>query len=321
MKSQKGFIQIPILITIIVGALIIGASYVGVKRYQDYRLGLIKKEQLALIIQQEKDSGVEKLRQEIEIFKEQKPQIITQEIIKEIPSFNVNNVKPETLQEEIPTPSLIKTQNQAPNITEIVGHWRFFTAKVENLTTSESGSGLVVKSSDGNFKILTNKHVVENGTAFNIKLPENPIDNILRSNIKYIAHGSADFATISLGNSNEYLKNLIAEGSYRGICSENQKPILGDEIVILGYPMVAGSHTDVTVTKGIISGFEGIYFITDAKINPGNSGGIAINIKNNCYFGIPTYTVTPEYNPAHSPEAVTEALGRILDIWKVMGQF
>ena len=40
MKSQKGFIQIPILIAVITGILIIGGtSYIGVKRYQDYRWG------------------------------------------------------------------------------------------------------------------------------------------------------------------------------------------------------------------------------------------------------------------------------------------
>ncbi len=327
MKNQKGFIQIPFLITIVVGILVIsGISYIGVKQYKNYQLENTGDAELTQNIQQQNSSEeIKELRRELEKFKNQKAQaitVVTQENNKEAKPQNTN-IESETIQEKNTESYLsqIQVQNKTPSISEIVGHWRFFTAKVENLSTSGSGSGLIIKSSDGSFKVLTNKHVVEKGTVFNIKLPGNPMDNILRSSIKYITPGSADFATISLGDSNEYLKNLIAGEAYYGICTENQKPALGDEIVILGYPTIAGSQIDVTVTKGIISGFEGIYFITDAKINPGNSGGVAINIRNNCYFGIPTYIVTSEYNPAHNPEAVTEALGRVLDIWKVVGQF
>lgn len=317
MKNLKGFIQIPhlALTAVIISAFIIGGvGYFGVKQYQNYQIEKVEKERLAQEAQQQKNKNpdVEELKKEIEALKNQKPQVITQTITKEIPS---SNVKPETSQEKITTPTYIQNQiqnhNQTPGITEIAGHWRFFTAKVEDVDGSGLGSGFIIKSSDGTFKVLTNKHVVEDRGVFNIRLPGNPIDNILQSGAVY--RGSEDFATISFGNSNEYLKNLISGDPYKGICPENQKPILGDEILILGYPGV-GSQTDITITKGIISGFEGNYFITDAKVNPGNSGGVAIYIKNNCYFGIPTYKIYRE-------NFGVEALARILDIWKVMGQF
>ncbi|MCG2690412.1 hypothetical protein L6252_04030 [Candidatus Parcubacteria bacterium] len=80
-------------------------------------------------------------------------------------------------------------------------------------------------------------------------------------------------------------------------------PDSGDEIIILGYPAI-GDEYDVTVTRGIISGTDDGYYITDAKIDHGNSGGAAILLKNNCLFGIPTAAVTGEI----------ESLGRILPI-------
>ena len=48
MKIQKGFIQIPILIAIIVGGSVLsGAGYVGVKQYQNYQVEKMKKEKEA----------------------------------------------------------------------------------------------------------------------------------------------------------------------------------------------------------------------------------------------------------------------------------
>lgn len=45
MKEQKGFIQIPLLIAIIAGILVIGgASYFGVKKYQNYQAEKTEKE-------------------------------------------------------------------------------------------------------------------------------------------------------------------------------------------------------------------------------------------------------------------------------------
>jgi len=70
----------------------------------------------------------------------------------------------------------------------------------------------------------------------------------------------------------------------------------------LGYPTV-GSRQDITATEGIISGFDGNYFITSAKVEEGNSGGIAVSVKEDCYLGIPTYAEIGN----------VESLARILD--------
>nr|MDQ3014484.1 hypothetical protein [bacterium] len=63
------------------------------------------------------------------------------------------------------------------------------------------------------------------------------------------------------------------------------------------------SRVDVTATEGIISGYEGNYYITSAKIEQGNSGGAAISLRDNCFLGIPTLTLVGK----------VESLGRILD--------
>lgn len=304
-KNYGGFIQMPLLTAIIASVLIVsGAGYFGITQYQSYQAEKLQQE---IVVENEQAinttelSEIEKLRQEVEALKNKEPQTLTQTIIKEVPAPSAGS----EISKNTGT-QLTYVQNQTPNITEIVGNWRFFTAKVEHSDGLSWGSGFITKSSDGTFKILTNRHVIEGETIFIIRLP----GNLIPFHSGVVSLGAGDFATISLGNSDEYLKNLIAGNAYSGICPDGQKPVLGDEIVVLGYPAV-GSRNDVTVTRGIISGFDRNYFISDAKLNHGNSGGLAISVKNNCYFGIPTKT----------DDTDIEALGRILDIWKVMGQF
>lgn len=71
MKNQRGFIQIPLLVAIIAGVLVFGGGYLAVKQYQNYQAEKIEKEKIARETQQQKDSGVEKLKQEVEALKKQ----------------------------------------------------------------------------------------------------------------------------------------------------------------------------------------------------------------------------------------------------------
>ena len=70
----------------------------------------------------------------------------------------------------------------------------------------------------------------------------------------------------------------------------------------MGYPSI-GSQTDITATEGIISGYDGNYYVTSAKVERGNSGGAAVALKDNCYLGIPTFVQVGDI----------ESLARILD--------
>ncbi|MDE1946952.1 MAG: hypothetical protein KGI23_03725 [Patescibacteria group bacterium] len=91
------------------------------------------------------------------------------------------------------------------------------------------------------------------------------------------------------------------------VCSATENS--GDPILVLGYPVYGPQANfldsrpiEPTVTEGIISGKDGIYYTTSAKIDHGNSGGLAIDENNDCYFGIPTWNESGSF----------ESLGRIL---------
>jgi hypothetical protein len=101
------------------------------------------------------------------------------------------------------------------------------------------------------------------------------------------------------------LENRAKSGAYA--CKN--KLNIGERIIVVGYPSygakiesIYNSAVEPTITEGIISGKDGIYYTTSAKIEHGNSGGLAIDVENNCYAGIPTWNTSGEF----------ESLGRIL---------
>ena len=86
---------------------------------------------------------------------------------------------------------------------------------------------------------------------------------------------------------------------------------LGQPLSFIGYPNGGGSGSKVSVslTRGIVSGFEqganGFLIKTDAVLTPGNSGGAAIN----AYYelvGLPTFTVGEKNSPMGFIRPVSE---------------
>ena len=73
-------------------------------------------------------------------------------------------------------------------------------------------------------------------------------------------------------------------------CKKDRTIEIGEKLFVIGYPAVGGFN--ITVTEGIVSGFEGPYIKTSAKIEQGNSGGLAILEKDGCLLGIPTLAVS-----------------------------
>lgn len=163
----------------------------------------------------------------------------------------------------------------------------------------KSGSGFLLSAGE----VVTNRHVVTEeeitARACTITLPEGGSVVADRAEITY---GEEDIAYMGVRNPTTQMK--IAGKTRAQVCSRDAA--VGDEVVLLGYPSI-GAKTDVTATDGIISGFEGMYYITSAKLDRGNSGGAAIHAKNDCYLGIPTFVVAGRL----------ESLGRILDFRKV----
>lgn len=291
MNSQKGFIKLPILIIIIASILILGVGgYFGVKQYKNYQFQKAEKERLAYETQRQKDLEVQKLKEEVEKLKSQKPQTITK-VIKET----------------------ITENGSTYDLSSIIQQWSPYIAYLEctfeYLDQVTAGSGLYVPLDGGIDRwVITNKHVVAKeigGKTFganfcNIKLPS--MESIKAPNSWIRTIKTQDVGALIFERGVTFGGNLTSEPPI--LCDKT--PSIGDSVVILGYPSI-GSSQGITATEGIISGYEGDYFITSAKIEHGNSGGVAILPKYNCYVGIPTAAVAGEI----------ESLGLILDINKV----
>lgn len=308
MKNQKGFIQTPILIAIIVGIFAVGGGgYFGIKQYQNSQIEKVEqKKQLELSqkadeeqrqkLQRLLDSQsmeLEKQKSAIEELKNKKPETITQTIIKEAPAQKTENDLPTII-------------NQWKNsIAEITCEWQYANGVAY---TKAKGSGYIISSGGLGDKVLTNRHVVLddslNGSEYTpawcgIKVYGTGEMKVYAQDNPFSAPSSGvDWASIKLtkgvlGNENPF-KNLPT----LNFCRQAD---IGDKVVILGYPSI-GTAGGITATEGILSGIENEYYITSAKIDHGNSGGVALLIKGNCYLGI----------PSAANVGTVESLGRIL---------
>ena len=169
------------------------------------------------------------------------------------------------------------------------------------------GSGTALFTNGVN--ILTNKHVLINGESYpdscKIKFTADGTIYIIDRNDFTIPINDNDFGLITIKNPKFNLAKLVNLPA--PICAN--KASIGDPIVILGYPNI-GSQVDITATEGIISGYDGKFYITSAKVEQGNSGGAAVLIKENCFLGIPTLAKV----------GAVESLARIFDIRVILSQ-
>lgn len=190
----------------------------------------------------------------------------------------------------------------AGDISRIIAEWSPRVARLtctfsdgENGTSTGRGSAVATfLGSVPHF--LTNKHVVTDD------------DPLVNCTAKLLSGQDitvpADAVTVSEKVDVGYVR---ASGTTLGdittpVKTCSAKPAIGDAVIILGYPRVGGSG--ITATEGIISGFDGEYYVTSAKIEQGNSGGAAVHVKSDCLLGMPTLVVAGRI----------EALARILPI-------
>ena len=243
------------------------------------------------IAQNPQQDQIDALKKEIDDLKNQKPQIITKEVQK--PSTQTNTV------------SVI--EQWRPRVAYIDCSWYGQSGLIEEA----SGSGVLgPKTADGGFFILTNKHVVANAkgnpaTTCSIKFPDIREAYTITADLQKMTmeeisfDPNYDYGNILIKRPTQEIISL-ANSKYT-VCTGKAK--VGEQVLVLGYPGI-GSSNDITVTEGIISGYEGGYYITSAKVEHGNSGGAAILVKNSCYLGIPSYAYSGE----------VESLARILDL-------
>lgn len=304
-KAKKVF-SLRLIIAVGVIILLFAGIYFAYAQFKSYQAKQAEKERQAQELIESQQKTLEETQQRLEALENKEPQVI----VKEVP-----------ITREVPTQ---ENQTEKENdLSSIIKQWQPLVAYIEcnfyytngEWYLTQSGSGVLEKTTPSSKLaetiILTNLHVVTDQMRYRpvnctVKFPNNP--SIFVDNSSYDAVYSAtglenDWAIINLRNPPAYIKNLTHS---LDMCERSEVSI-GDEMVILGYPAI-GSKTDITATEGIISGYDGDYYITSAKIDRGNSGGAAILLKNNCYLGIPTFAKVGDI----------ESLGRILDMNKML---
>jgi len=317
---MKTLFKLKTISLIIVGLLFIaGISFFGFNYYKDYQIQQSEEEKLIQeneklrlekeqeIKQNEQNLEIEKLKKEMEELKNKPPQIIIKETQPEKPQIIIKEV-PSEEPKVVDLPSIIKEWR--PRVAHISCEWRY--SDMIKTYLKKAGSGLALKTDEDGIIILTNAHVITDEGRYspwicNIKLPED--NNIFSASYGTGAFKTSyydlDWGTIKISQPDEYITGLTSP-SVR-YCTT--KASIGDSVVILGYPAI-GSQVDITATEGIVSGYDGDYYITSAKVEQGNSGGVAILPKRNCYLGIPSFAEV----------GGIESLARILDANAFVGK-
>lgn len=302
-KKQKGFMQIPILIAIIISVLIIG-GYIGIKLYKNYRETRIEEEKTRILAESQR-KALEEATTEIEKLKQTAEQA---------------NQKQTALEQKV-NGEIAKSKDITIQATEIS---LYLTGIGQVECTGKEGTGSLWKNSTGYF-VLTNDHVVEGekNCTFNIQdsqsdtkhsgmwsleLADNSWNNLTDSSLlRLVTFSPAAEISAPISNLNYLISSMPK-------CSVSMK--IGSPVVIIGYPAYAkktveydggsGTQSFRTVTNGIISSqdkstyFQNLpysnYFIS-AKIDSGNSGGIAFSKdeKGLCLLGVPTWLSLGNY--------------------------
>ncbi len=302
MKNQNGFIQIPILIAIIVGVLIVsGGTYLGVKKYEQYKENQIAKDQEKITLTNAQGKTLEEIQSEIKKLKSENDLIKQEQSSLEKKNSQRNNSSSslENLYKNIPIGAIAQL-GCMESINDL-----------GDLSKNMFGSGVFIDSKTG--FVLTNKHVVKGNynttCAVMVRDEKDPtkliaydakvfalIDDtdVAVLKIRYIMHDSGNPAQ----EVEEIPKGYVFPEKTESCRDSDIK--LGSKLVVVGYPTVGGQT--ITMTEGIVSGFDGDYIKTSAKIEAGNSGGGAFLIPSGCWIGIPSASAVGEI----------ESLGRIL---------
>lgn len=272
MEPQKGFIQIPILLIIIAGIVLVGgAGYFGVVKYQGYEKEKQEaakqvKETQDLVEQQQKalaataSEGDKQAKETQDLLAQQQKAL--EEAKSEIGALK--SQKPQVIERVIEVPPITPPQKSSSGLSnsEIIAKVK--PAVVYIQTRDGSGSGMIIESAG---YVLTNAHVVTGVNTANIKLSDgrlflsNVVGRDENFDLAVLKIDGNNFPTVVLGDSSE---NILKQG---------------DEVFTLGYPF--GLEGDVSFKEGTISrrisDGTATYLETSAEIHPGNSGGPLVN--------------------------------------------
>ncbi len=147
---------------------------------------------------------------------------------------------------------------------------------------SDLGSGTAFSINDrGN--LLTNYHVIEGCNSLTFRLPgQDPVAaSVVATDI------DADLALLEV-------ELLTVPATF----DLQNRPRLGDEIVVFGFPLLGDLSSQGNLTSGLVSALTGLEddmgtFQISAQIQPGNSGGPVINRRLVWWFPRPTSSISP----------------------------
>jgi S1-C subfamily serine protease len=168
---------------------------------------------------------------------------------------------------------------------------------VEISTGSGGGSGCLITPQG---HILTNYHVItdERGQVSETIAIGITLDERRPSAEAFLARAlfwdeERDLAILQI-DSGLYGQSLPGDLSFPHFeLGDVDELEIGEDLIFLGYPNVGGlgSKVTITLTRGVLSGFEdlglGMTLKTDGEINYGNSGGAALTADNRL-VGLPT---------------------------------
>lgn len=190
-----------------------------------------------------------------------------------------------------------------------------FLSTVEVVGEAGRGAGCLV-SEDGLF--LTNWHVVrglDGDVSEDIYVAaglsqQNPPRELFKAELLDY-DDETDLALLQI-ESGLYGQSLPSDYEFPYFrFADTQGVQIGQPLSFIGYPESGGSSSrvSVSITRGIVSGFEreadSVLIKTDAVITPGNSGGAAINAFYEL-VGLPTFTVGEKNSPMGFIRPVSE---------------
>jgi len=164
--------------------------------------------------------------------------------------------------------------------------------------TISSGSGLKKKK---NGYIVTNEHVIRNGTNITVSLFRNGIKSTYKAEI-IKSDGVNDLAILKITDSNFKNFRSIAYGV------RTYGVQVGESVFVMGYPMIDLQGEAIKITDGIISSKTGFQddvttYQISAPIQHGNSGGPLFDKKGN-FIGITNAGIPDAENVGYAIKAV-----------------
>lgn len=193
-----------------------------------------------------------------------------------------NNNPSEVLNNDVPK-EVVNITSTTPtgahsNLVEMIEDVRPSVVDINSYSVSfsASGSGVIVGSSEDSYYIITNHHVIDDATNFEVVVYTS--EDVSKTYDAYLIGTSKenDIAALKITTEDE-LKCV-------SFIEDSSKVKVGTEVVAIGNPLgILGG----TVTHGIVSAVQREVYLqelgymeliqTDAAINSGNSGGALFN--------------------------------------------